>query len=29
LDELQAPAIDEAKLNGPQVVEMMTKAGIL
>jgi iron(III) transport system substrate-binding protein len=29
LAELQAPAIDEAKLNGPQVVEMMTKAGIL
>ncbi|MDQ1739999.1 MAG: hypothetical protein QOE53_1651, partial [Pseudonocardiales bacterium] len=27
--ELDAPSIDEAKLNGPQVVEMMTKAGIL
>jgi iron(III) transport system substrate-binding protein len=29
LAELQAPSIDEAKLNGPQVVEMMTEAGIL
>ena len=29
LAELGAPSIDEAKLNGPQVVEMMTKAGIL
>jgi iron(III) transport system substrate-binding protein len=29
LAELDAPSIDEAKLNGPQVVEMMTKAGIL
>ena len=29
LAELQEPAIDEAKLNGPQVVDMMTKAGIL
>ena len=29
LAALQAPEIDEAKLNGPQVVEMMTKAGIL
>jgi iron(III) transport system substrate-binding protein len=29
LAELQAPSIDEAKLNGPQVVELMTKAGIL
>ncbi|HEX8306587.1 MAG TPA: iron ABC transporter substrate-binding protein [Jatrophihabitans sp.] len=29
LTELGAPSIDEAKLNGPQVVEMMTKAGIL
>jgi iron(III) transport system substrate-binding protein len=29
LAELDAPSIDEAKLNGPQVVEMMTEAGIL
>jgi iron(III) transport system substrate-binding protein len=29
LADLGAPAIDEAKLNGPQVIEMMTKAGIL
>ena len=29
LAQLQAPSIDEAKLNGPEVVEMMTKAGIL
>ena len=29
LAQLQAPEIDEAKLNGPQVVEMMTKAGML
>ncbi|MDQ1745131.1 MAG: iron(III) transport system substrate-binding protein [Pseudonocardiales bacterium] len=29
LAELGQPAIDEAKLNGPEVVDMMTKAGIL
>jgi iron(III) transport system substrate-binding protein len=29
LAELEEPEIDEAKLNGPQVVEMMTKAGLL
>ncbi|HEX8094531.1 iron ABC transporter substrate-binding protein [Jatrophihabitans sp.] len=29
LAELGEPDIDEAKLNGPEVVEMMTKAGIL
>jgi iron(III) transport system substrate-binding protein len=29
LAELDEPDIDEAKLNGPQVVEMMTKAGLL
>ncbi len=29
LAELGEPTIDEAKLNGPQVVDMMTKAGIL
>lgn len=29
LAELGEPAIDEAKLNGPEVVDMMTKAGIL
>ncbi|HEY0166309.1 MAG TPA: iron ABC transporter substrate-binding protein [Jatrophihabitans sp.] len=29
LAELEEPDIDEAKLNGPEVVEMMTKAGLL
>lgn len=29
LTELDEPDIDEAKLNGPEVVEMMTKAGLL
>jgi len=29
LAELGEPTIDEAKLNGPEVVDMMTKAGIL
>ncbi|MEO6503962.1 MAG: iron ABC transporter substrate-binding protein [Jatrophihabitantaceae bacterium] len=29
LTELDEPDIDEAKLNGPQVIEMMTKAGLL
>ncbi|HST47504.1 MAG TPA: iron ABC transporter substrate-binding protein [Jatrophihabitans sp.] len=29
LSELGAPDIDEAKLNGPEVVDMMTEAGIL
>jgi iron(III) transport system substrate-binding protein len=29
LTELDAPELDEAKLNGPEVVDMMTKAGIL
>jgi iron(III) transport system substrate-binding protein len=29
LTELDEPDIDEAKLNGPEVVEMMTKAGLI
>jgi iron(III) transport system substrate-binding protein len=29
LAELDAPELDEAKLNGPEVVDMMTRAGIL
>ncbi|SDP46980.1 iron(III) transport system substrate-binding protein [Pedococcus dokdonensis] len=29
LDSLEAPDIDPSKLNGPKVIELMTKAGIL
>jgi iron(III) transport system substrate-binding protein len=29
LDSLQAPDIDPSELNGPKVIELMTKAGIL
>lgn len=29
LESLQAPKVDPAKLNGPRVIELMTKAGLL
>ncbi|WP_411720247.1 iron ABC transporter substrate-binding protein [Mycetocola sp.] len=29
LDELNAPVIDPSRLNGPQVIELMTEAGLL
>jgi iron(III) transport system substrate-binding protein len=29
LDQLDAPAIEESTLNGPEVIDLMTEAGLL